>query len=196
MKPTIYLVPRWSGTPQSDWYPWFNRELTERFQLSATILNMPNWTRPDVEESVAFLTNQIPQLGPSTYLIGHSVGCQAILRFLQARLAVDSELELGGVLFVAGWFNVDEPWNTVTPWTTNEHLNYPLMTSRIHRRKVVLSDNDPFTSDYTANAKLWTDRLGCSVSVYPNRTHFNGKVAPEILDECIDLLNLPDSTHR
>ena len=56
----------------------------------------------------------------AVYFVGHSVGCQAIVRYLAtpaaASLLAGESLRLGGVLCVAAWFSVVDPWATIEPW--------------------------------------------------------------------------------
>ena len=54
---------------------------------------------------------------------------------------------------------------------------------RSSRRFVVLlSDNDPFTSDFRENGRLWTERLGAEVVLVPGARHFNASQEPAVLD--------------
>ena len=48
---------------------------------------------------VAEITKIVEAPDKDTYFIGHSIGCQAILRYLEK---INSPV--GGALFVAGWF--------------------------------------------------------------------------------------------
>jgi predicted alpha/beta hydrolase family esterase len=182
MQPTIYLIPRWGGKIHSDWYDWFGAEIMERYGLSVIVLDMPNWNQPDVEESVNYLLSQISHIDKLTYFIGHSVGCQVVIRYLIARLGQDRTLEIGGILLVAAWFMVDRPWDTINPWIANKGLDYRSLAERVRSRKVVLSDNDPFTPNYAENKKLWVDRINASVTVYPQRAHFNSKAEPGVIE--------------
>ena len=183
MEKKIYVVPRWSGNEHSDWYDWFGERVQAEYSHAYTVLAMPHWNRPVVEEATEFLKAKMGTPDASTILIGHSVGCQAILRFLREAIATDPSIRVGGLLMVAGWFEVDEIWDDVIPWLDNEDLNYPALRQAIGHTKVILSDNDPFTADYEANAKLWTNRLNAEVTIYPQKAHFNTKIAPEILLE-------------
>ena len=77
---------------------------------------MPDTDNPKIESWVSFLKKTIKNPGKDTYLIGHSIGCQAILRYLQG---INSKI--GGVVFVAGWFSLkgletDGEWAIAKPW--------------------------------------------------------------------------------
>lgn len=181
LTPSIYLVPRWGGTIHADWYDWFVEEAAKRYGLEVARLKMPNWHQPDVKESVQFLAEQIPSLHPDTYFIGHSVGCQAILRFLASTLEADETLTVGGLLFVAGWINVVKSWSTLDPWLANQSLPYALIAERTNQKTVVISDNDPFTPDFKANEALWRNRLKADVRLSAGRGHFNGAIELSVI---------------
>lgn len=189
MKPQIFLVPRWSGTPRSDWYDWFEQEINTRYGTNIVALDMPQWNAPDVEKATEFLTSQLPMLSESTFLIGHSVGCLAVLNFLDKTFMDNPALKIGGIMMVAGWFEVDEAWDTALPWLNNEHLSYPLLQKNIDQKLVIISDNDRFTSDYELNSELWKTRLGAEVRLCSGRAHFNGKIEPDVLLGFVEMLD-------
>lgn len=126
-----------------------------------------------------------------TVLLGHSVGCQALLRYL-ADLPADSstDLQVAGLVCVAGWFTVDRPWPSIRPWQET-----PLATDRVRARVpkivVLLSDNDPFTADHAATAAAYQDRLGAEVAFAPGRQHFNAAEEPAVLDLLTQHFSLP-----
>ncbi len=181
MSMKVYIVPRWSGNAHSDWYDWLGEQIQSKHGLDCTVLAMPNWDHPKVEEATEFLHQNVGQPDASTILIGHSVGCQAILRFLEAAIATDASTKVGGLLLVAGWFEVDEVWDDVLPWIENESLNYPALRQAIGYTKVILSDNDPFTSDYARNAELWKTRLDATVHTIPPKSAFQYHYCPRNL---------------
>ncbi|NDP19861.1 MAG: hypothetical protein GZ091_02095 [Paludibacter sp.] len=189
-KPIIYLVPRWAGNIHSDWYDWLVLEISNTYQIDIQCLEMPNWNEPDLDKSLNFLTNRISELNNNTYFIGHSVGCQAILRFLDERLKQNHSLKIGGFLFVAAWFSVDKPWISLKPWTNCNKLNYELLSKATTYKKVILSDNDPFTTDYLENKKQWISRFGAEVMINPGQLHFNRLMEKEILKEVEKMISL------
>ena len=67
----IYVVPRWSGNPSKDWYPWFMKQFDN---VQIKILDMTNPDTPTIENWVGDLEREVPQLDDHTILVGHSVG--------------------------------------------------------------------------------------------------------------------------
>lgn len=179
----LIVIPRWAGTPASDFYPWLRDRLAHEqpqpFE-SVAVLDMP---QPQVPTVRAWVDAVLQAIGDDrtdrerTVLMGHSVGCQAVLRAL-------AELPEGAVvravLGVAGWFTVDEPWPTLLPW-----IQSPFDAERARRAAgricVLLGDNDPFTADAAGTARVFGERLGAECEIIPGGRHFNRTEEPEVL---------------
>ncbi len=185
----IYLVPRWAGNIHSDWYDWLALEISQEYQLEIIRLEMPDWNEPDIEKSLNYLIENIPEIDANTYFIGHSVGCQAILRFINQKSIQDKNLSVGGFLFVAGWFTVDKPWISLKPWMDMSDINTDLISTVAHYKQVIISDNDPFTSDYKGNKQSWEDKLAANVTIIPKDQHFNRLMDADILKATVEMIH-------
>jgi predicted alpha/beta hydrolase family esterase len=179
----LCIVPRWSGTSKDDWYPWLERELSDHTVIDAPLSPSPD--APTIEACIASIEAAVDGLDlADTVLVGHSVGCQAQLRFLASR---DPGTRVAGLVCVAGWWSVDEPWETIRPW-----IESPLDASAVRRVaptiRVLLSDNDPFTSDHQASAAAWRERLGADVTIHAGAKHFNATEEPAVLEALRELL--------
>jgi hypothetical protein len=98
---------------------------------------------------------------------------------LRALALLPAGVRLPGVLCVAGWWAVDQPWETILPWM--EPPDLPAIRRVAQAVHVLLSTNDPFTADHETNAALWRDRLDAEVEVVPNAKHFNATEEPAVL---------------
>ena len=79
----VYLVHGWGGSDSSEgWFGWLKKKSKEN-EIKVISFNMPNTNKPKIEEWVGFLEKNIKEIDKETYFIGHSVGCQAVLRFLE-----------------------------------------------------------------------------------------------------------------
>lgn len=186
----VLVVPRWSGTPTSDCYPWLIESLHARFgrttsgslsrALEVRALAMPEPGTPRIDTWPPFLLAEAgadrAALG-RTLLVGHSVGCQAVLRALAA---MDEGVSVFGVLLVAAWFRVDRPWETIVPWMAPDY-DLRRARSRTPWLDVLLSDNDPFTADFGETAEQFRSRADASVTVVPGAKHFNAPEEPAVL---------------
>ena len=190
----VTIVPRWAGSPSSDWYPWLSRELSGRDGLDVEVLEMPNYQTPVIEQCVAALREHLGEnlrALAGTILVGHSVGCQALMRYLASLEPADGDGDGVGparLVCVAGWWKVDEPWPSIRPWIDTS-IDLPrLRAATPSGLSVLLSDNDPFTADWRDNGSMWEQRLDADVRVFPERKHFNAEAEPQVLALLEELL--------
>jgi hypothetical protein len=184
----IYVVPRWAGRPASDWYPWLTQELAERGRAIHT-LDLPAPDCPVIADWAAGIAGAVgrdPVRLADTYVIGHSVGCQAVVHWLAS---LPEGAQVAGVLLVASWFDIDEPWDTIVPWI-EARPDWRRARAAAARIDVLLSDNDPFTADWQATRRAWQERLGAEVAVAPGGKHFNQAQEPAVLSAVTALLGL------
>lgn len=177
----VLIVPRWGATPSDDWYPWMEAELAASSTFGPVVVGaMPAPEEPTIEAWTSRLTElagEDPVTLAHTVLLGHSVGCQAILHYLD-RLPTSCRVK--GTMLVAGWWWVDEPWESIEPWL-RARLDLDGIRERAGRVGVLLSDDDPFTSDVVANREQWEQRLGATVEVVGSAAHFNHPEEPRVL---------------
>lgn len=127
------LVHGLKGWPDNGWFPWLRKELEAR-GFTTESLKLPNPLLPDRAAWVRMVRDSIK--GPDTVLIGHSLGCAAILLALQeydgppvARVVCVSGLGrpyLTGTIMKkmkewTGWFTSEIDFDAVRPkaktWT-------------------------------------------------------------------------------
>ncbi len=186
----LVVVHRWSGRPDVAFYPWLRRRLTRMRPAlfdEVRVPVMPNPDKPTIDEwvkAVGDVVGRPTQALARTVLVGHSVGAQAVLRWL-ATLPPGAQVQ--GVLLVAGWFTVDEPWEDIRPWCETP-LDLPRIRRAAPRIHTLLSDDDPFTADHAAAAALFRERLGAEVTVVPGAAHFNREEEPAVLEALSEML--------
>ena len=116
----VYLVHRWDGNSESDWYVWLKREL-EKKRFEVNILDMPDTENPKIEIWVRYLESKVKDIDEKTYFVGHSVGCQTIMRFLEK---LHKHKKIGGCVFVAPWLDLinleSEEMKIAHPWINNK----------------------------------------------------------------------------
>jgi uncharacterized protein len=144
---------------------------------------MPEPDRPDPASWVPELARRLgddPERLAETVLVGHSVGCQAIVRALAT---LSGDRAVAGLLLVAPWFWLDEDEQDETSALWEETAFDERAARRAAGRVLALvSDDDPFTSDWEANASAWERRFGAEVVVERGGGHFNGTQEPRILE--------------
>lgn len=176
----VLIVPRWAGTPDADWYPWLVEELGAR-RVSARVVPMPEPDAPAIGPWLAALNGAV-EAPERTVLVGHSIGCQAILRYAAA-----TGRPIGGAVLVAAWWWANVDWVALKPWVS-EPYDVAAARKAIAKATVLISDNDPYTPETEANRSAWEARLGAAVTVVPGAEHFNEDTAPAVLDAVLALL--------
>lgn len=175
----IFIVPRWGGTPTVEWYQWLKPQL-EALDYSVHVMDMPDPSLPRLDTWPPALAAAIGSPDEKTHFIGHSVGCQTIMRYL-ASLPPGSRV--GKVLCVAGWWTIDASvvWESIVPWIETP-IDLEAIRSAAPEIHVLISDNDEFTSDHEANTRAWQSKVNARVVVVPNEMHFRGERIDAIRD--------------
>jgi len=171
MNKRVFIVHQWFGNPNSDWYPWLKNEL-EKFKYGVIVFPMPNPNEPKINEWIATLKNSINNLRTTDIFVGHSVGCQTILRFLEN---LPNDLKIAKVIMVAGWFSLtnlgDEEIKIAKPW-----LETPIAFEKIKKKvssfTAIFSDNDPYVP-LKKNSEIFGKQLGAKIIVEKNKGHFS-----------------------
>lgn len=172
MQKRVFIIHGWEGYPEEGWFPWLKTELEQRGFL-VTVPAMPNPAEPKIEVWIPFLSKIVGQVDENTYFVGHSIGCQTIIRYLQT---LPLGTKIGGAVFVAGWYNLrnletEEEKEIAGPWV-NEPRDDKKISEVINRAIAIFSDDDPFV--IPENQQSWKDRVGAKIIIEHNRGHFSG----------------------
>ncbi len=178
----VYLIHGWGGSSEGGWFDWLKKELPKKgFDIEA--FDMPDTDNPKIEVWVKYLEKKIPaeKLDKHTYFIGHSIGCQTIMRYLEK---LPKQKEIGGCVFVAGWFdliNLDpEEMRIAHPWI-NTHIDFSRITRHTKNLLAIFSDNDLYVPK--SEKEKFRKNLGAKIIVKKKQGHFDkvNKI-PEILE--------------
>ncbi len=182
----VILVHGWGGSSQGGWFDWLRNELeTKGFEVLAW--DMPDTDKPKIEEWVGFLKEKVPNPDEKTYFVGHSIGCQTIMRYLEN---LPEDVKVGGAVFVAGWFNL-----TTQEDPEDEKISEPWIKTSIDCEKIknhtnnfvaIFSDDDPFVP--LTDKDLFEERLNAKTVVEHNKEHFNEcEKLPIVLDSILEM---------
>lgn len=187
----IYLVHCWEGTKEDGWYPWLDKQLSNE-NNKVYRFNMPNTTTPIIEEWVSFLDKQVEILDDKTYFVGHSIGCQTIMRYLETK----DISKIGGILFVSPWLDLldyaiedEESYIIAKPWLTKP-INFEKIKKFTTNISCIFSDNDYFVS--IKEKDKFKKLLNSNIIIVKNKGHIsqddNVYELKEILDKCKKML--------
>ncbi len=165
-KKKLIIVHGWEGYPEEGWFPWLKTEM-ERRDWSVQVPAMPNTNQPEQTRWVPYLVTIAGEVDRNTFLVGHSLGCITILRFLE-RLPMKSSI--GGVVLVAGFDN---------PLKYKELKNFfhePILWNEIKKKckrfAAVHSEDDPHVP--VENSVSYKKNLGSKTIVVNGFRHFSG----------------------
>lgn len=182
----VFIIHGWGGDHESDWLPWLKSEL-EKLGYKVFVPDMPNTETPVIEKWVNHLRDLVGTPDKDTYFIGHSIGCQTILRYLET-----VSTPAGGTIFVAGWLDLEdldgEEQKVAGPWITT-----PIDLAKVKRvlpqSTLIISDNDPFGA-FEKNKKKFAE-LGSKIVVLHEAGHISGDYGytklPEALEEFMNI---------
>lgn len=182
----IYLVHCWGGTSNDGWYPWIDRSLSNK-NTKVIRFDMPNTSNPVINEWLDKLDSVIDDLDENTYFIGHSIGCQTIMRYLETKEIT----KIGGILFIAPWFDLlkkavedEESYNTAYPWINNK-IDLEKVKKFTSNINCIFSDNDYFVS--LEQKDEFKNKLNAETCVVKNKGHISQDDNVFELNEILDL---------
>lgn len=154
----IFIIHGWGGSPTSDWFPWAKHQLKGRGH-QVFVPEMPDTEHPQIKPWVTTLSDLVGKPGKSDILIGHSVGCQTILRYLES---LPDQSQVAQVILVAPWVTLqdlesEEGWAIIDEW-----LKSPMDFTKINEKSkqfiTIYSDTDPWVV-YPDNKKYFDKHL-------------------------------------
>ncbi|MEK6829338.1 MAG: alpha/beta fold hydrolase, partial [Nanoarchaeota archaeon] len=170
----VILVHGWEATSKSDFFPWLKKEL-DKGKIWSYFPDMPNSEEPKIEEWIPFLKKNIKKIDNETILIGHSIGCQAVLRYLET---LPKNAKVKRCIFIAPWMKLDEETikeegeeviEIAKPWMKTP-INWEKVKSHCTDFVCIFSDNDPYVP--LSNKEFFKIRLNAKSIVLHNRYHF------------------------
>jgi len=180
-KKRLIIVHGWEGRPEEGWFPWLTAEM-ERRGWSVQVPAMPNAVQPEQSRWVPYLSKIIGRVDGNTYIVGHSLGCIATLRFLEG---LANNEKIGGAILVAGFDN---------PLKYKELKNFfrdPILWDKIKTKCKsfisIQSNDDPYVP--VENGIRFKTNLGAKVITLSGLRHFSGRngvtIVPPILEELL-----------
>jgi hypothetical protein len=171
-----FIIHGWGGNSKEGWFPWLKSELEKR-GFKVYVPNMPDPECPKIKAWISCLKKLVGKADKDTYFVGHSIGCQAILRYLET---LPKTAKVGGAVFVAGWTHLkidaiedEEPGSSkiAMPWIKKK-ISWNKILKHSKKFISIFSDNDPFV--YLTDSKIFRNKLRSKIIVQHNKGHFSG----------------------
>ena len=188
----VFIIHGWAGFPEECWFIWLKDEL-EKKGFKAFVPQMPNADEPKIKEWVGFLKKIVKSPDKETYFVAHSIGSQAVIRYLES---LPTDVKIGGALLVGPWFSLIEETSyedeldkkTAKPWLETP-IDFEKVKKHTNNFSAIFSDNDQFVP--LSDSKLFKKRLNAKIIILHNKKHMgadaNLKKFPEALKKFLEL---------
>lgn len=173
MPKRVFIIHGWDGYPEEGWFPWLKRELESR-DFEVQVPAMPDAAEPKIDIWIPHLAQLVAKPGEQTFFVGHSIGCQTILRYLES---LPASKRVGGAVFVAGWFvlsdlETEEEKIIGRPWIETP-IDFAKVRGILKGNVAIFSDDDPVVP-LEENKKRFEACLGSKIIVENGKGHLSG----------------------
>ena len=187
MAKKVFIVHGWGGSPKELVQKLLKKKFSEK-GFEAYTPEMPNTDEPKIDAWVSYLSKIVEKADKNTYFVGHSIGCQAIMRYLET---LPEKSRVGKCIFIAGWFNLDnmeseEEKMIAKPWIETP-INFNKIKKIAKEILVYISSNE-YYGYIKENTKIFKEKLGANVIIEKNIGHFTDEEGIKKLSRFVDKL--------
>jgi hypothetical protein len=171
---TAIIVHGWDGSPKEPLFLWLKKELEKR-KFKVITPKMPNSGKPKIKPWVNKLKGVV-EPNDEIYFIAHSIGCQAVLRYIQS-IRNNKKFNL---ILIAPWMHLDkttieeegeEIKKIAKPWM-NTPINYKKILKHLNKKTIcIFSNDDPYVP--LSEIILFRKKLGAKTILLKNKGHFS-----------------------
>ena len=155
----------WADDPSHGWIDWLQRELSKR-EIQATAPRFPEPKRPDIPAWMRVFDETVGQPDKGLVLVGHSLGCLIILRYLSD---LASGVKIAGIVLVAGMV---ETANWKPPALFDPPLDFEKVKTAVRKRICIYSDDDDKV--LPERTKELAGLIDADLVLDPGKGHFAG----------------------
>ncbi|GIQ61240.1 hypothetical protein Flavo103_43750 [Flavobacterium collinsii] len=162
----VIIIHGFKGNPEEGWKPWLKKEL-ESQGYKVLVPPMPNSERPKLNEWLCSLGQTIGMPNEDTYMVGHSLGCITIIRYLEG---LSDEAKIGGAVFVGGFtsnIGLEEFENFF-----KTDIDWKKVKQKSNSFTAIHSTNDPYVSLDHSNS--FKEKLKAETIIEEDKGHFFG----------------------
>ncbi len=166
MSKRAIIIHGWGGLPEEGWRPWLRTQLAKQ-GYDVNLPAMPNTEHPHLEAWLETLRSTIGEANDEVLLIGHSLGCVTILRYLET---LPANIRVPETVLVAGFCEDLGPnFAEIQPFTAAP-FDWPRIRAACPRFHVIHSEDDHIVP--VAYAKRLAERLGVTLCLQRHMRHF------------------------
>jgi predicted alpha/beta hydrolase family esterase len=173
-----FIIHGYQSYPEEAWLPWLKAKLMKR-SYRVALPAMPNPGRPSLPRWISFIADLVGEPDGKTVMVGHSLGCQAVLRYLEKLGGAGKSV--GRTVLVAGAFPIGMPLAEAKRKAGGNKAMVPWFTTTVDPKKVkaaagkctvILSLDDPYIPAQQALADFRAN-LNPRIVVEQGKGHFN-----------------------
>ncbi|HLC51090.1 MAG TPA: alpha/beta fold hydrolase [archaeon] len=161
-----FLIHGWEGYPEEAWRPWLKTELLYQ-GFEVLIPAMPDTNQPRMDAWVQHLSEIVGTPDDECIFVGHSLGCIAILRYLET---LKEGQIIGGVVMVAGF--TDNLGHKELDSFFQTEINWEKIKRHCRKFVAIHSDNDPYVP--ATHGQIFKEKLNAAFIIQKGMKHFSG----------------------
>lgn len=164
----VFMIHGYGGFPEEGWRPWLKRELEKR-GMEVHVPAMPDTHHPRVDAWVMKMQAEVGHPDKDCIFIGHSLGCIAILRYLES---LPKDERVGKIFLLAGFYeDLGERYSKIRNFT-EKPVDWTSVLSHGAAFHVIHSDDDPAVP--LSFAQRLADHLHVPLQLLHGFKHFSG----------------------
>ncbi|MBU6389274.1 alpha/beta hydrolase [Patescibacteria group bacterium] len=176
----VFIIHGFEGSPNGGWRPWLMAELGKA-DIYACALAMPRPDAPICREWIAEIARHcIQSTHDEIYLVGHSLGVPAILRYLETATAQP----IAGAVLVSG--PSEKTDNRAIDTFLEKSFDFERVRKNCGKMFVIHGDNDPLVP--IKDAEFLSEKLKADLIIVKNGGHLNGSSGWLALPQCLEAL--------
>ncbi len=181
----VFIMHGFEGSPNGGWRPWLMGEL-EKQDIYACALPMPDPANPVCDEWIEEISGVINDSNreDEIYLVGHSLGSTAILRYLESAYSNILTSGVSGVVLTS--CPIEKNKNSKISSFLETPFDFEKIKTKAKKFAIIHGDNDPNVP--LRNAEVLAKELNGDLVVIKDGGHLNGSSGFRILPECLDAL--------
>jgi predicted alpha/beta hydrolase family esterase len=166
----LFIIHGWGDGPRQPVLTWLEG-VGKEIGFDTTFISMPNPNVPTIDAWTKHLEDNVYYVDQDTYFAGHSLGCQAILRYLE----MNKGSQLGGALLIAPAFVVNdiedaEDEDIFRPWK-DRLIDFTSIRAMSSNFVTIFSDDDK-SVPLDINKEIIEKGLGQKIVVEHAKGHF------------------------
>lgn len=162
----VYIIHGWTGWPGEGWFPWLKQKLASK-GIKVTIPTMTPDIMPELDSWLKILNKIIKSPTNNMVLVGHSLGCPAILNYLNQG---SIRHKFKAIVLVASFvrdIGIEEIKDFI-----DQKLDWDRIKKKVDRIIVVHSQDDKVVP--VMEGKYITKKLDAEMIAVDNYQHFSG----------------------